>query len=56
MKPNRILRTLFPKPAETPDWWSQGTEKYIFIDESGSPSYSLVRELISLIHFRSSRC
>lgn len=42
MKPNRILRKLFPKPAETPNWWSQGTEKYIFIDESESPPYPLV--------------
>ncbi|XP_011646053.1 uncharacterized protein LOC105432793 [Pogonomyrmex barbatus] len=41
MKPNRILRKLFPKPAETPNWWSQGIEKYIFIDESGSPPYPL---------------
>jgi len=42
MKPNRILRKLFPKPAETPNWWSQGIEKYIFIDESESPPYPLV--------------
>lgn len=42
MKPNRILRKLFPKPIGTPSWWSQGTEKYIFIDESESPSYILV--------------
>ncbi|EFN68816.1 hypothetical protein EAG_15896 [Camponotus floridanus] len=41
MKPNRILRKLFPKPIGTPSWWSQGTEKYIFIDESESPSYIL---------------
>jgi len=41
MKPNRILRRLFPKPVETPNWWSQGTEKYIFIDESESPPYPL---------------
>ncbi|XP_011860009.1 PREDICTED: uncharacterized protein LOC105557384 [Vollenhovia emeryi] len=41
MKPSRILRKLFPKPAETPNWWSQGTDRYIFIDESGSLPYSL---------------
>ncbi|XP_071557882.1 uncharacterized protein [Temnothorax nylanderi] len=41
MRPSRILRKLFPKPAETPNWWSQGTEKYFFIDESRSPPYSL---------------
>lgn len=44
MKPNRILRQLFPKPAETPNWWSQSIERYIFIDESGSPPYPLVRK------------
>lgn len=43
MKPNRILRKLFPKPAEAPYWWSQGTEKFVFIDESKSPPYSLVQ-------------
>lgn len=43
MKPNRILRKLFPKPAEAPNWWSQGTEKFIFIDESKSLPYSLVQ-------------
>ncbi|XP_020283920.1 uncharacterized protein LOC109854830 isoform X1 [Pseudomyrmex gracilis] len=41
MEPNRILRKLFPKPVETPNWWSQGTEKYIFIDESRSPPYTV---------------
>lgn len=43
MKPNRILRKLFPKPAETPSWWSQAIEKYIFIDEPQSPSFLMVR-------------
>ncbi|XP_012543179.1 uncharacterized protein LOC105840710 [Monomorium pharaonis] len=41
MRPNRLLRKLFPKPVEAPNWWSQSTEKYIFIDESSSPPYSL---------------
>ncbi|XP_011136473.1 uncharacterized protein LOC105181417 [Harpegnathos saltator] len=41
MKPNRILRRLFPKPTEIPNWWSQGIEKFVFIDESKSPSYVL---------------
>lgn len=50
MKPNRILRQLFPKPAETPNWWSQGTERYIFIDESESPPYSLVCEAFSILY------
>lgn len=47
MKPSRILRKLFPKPVETPNWWSQGTKKYIFIDELASPSYLLVCEAFS---------
>lgn len=51
MKPNRILRRLFPKPVETPNWWSQSTEKYIFIDESVSPSYPLVCKAYS--HYNS---
>jgi len=50
MKPNRILRKLFPKPAETPNWWSQSIERYIFIDESESPPYPLVCEGSSLLH------
>lgn len=49
MKPNRLLRKLFPKPAETPNWWSQGTEKYIFIDESNSLPYLLVCETLLLL-------
>jgi len=48
MKPNRILRKLFPKSIETPNWWSQGTEKYIFIDESRSLPYILVRKTRAL--------
>ncbi|XP_011708101.1 PREDICTED: uncharacterized protein LOC105462898 [Wasmannia auropunctata] len=52
MRPNRILRKLFPKPAETPNWWSQGTEKYIFIDESESPPYPLPNPECSNIMLR----
>lgn len=48
MKPSRILRKLFPKPAETPNRWSQSTEKYIFFDESRSLPYSLVCEVFLL--------
>ncbi|XP_066581393.1 uncharacterized protein [Prorops nasuta] len=41
IQPWRILRKLFPKINVIPDWWSQSTEKYIFIDEPNSPPYSL---------------
>ncbi|XP_017757966.1 PREDICTED: uncharacterized protein LOC108549197 [Eufriesea mexicana] len=37
----RILRKLFPNPVDTPNWWEQSTEKFIFFDESKSPSYTL---------------
>ncbi|KAL0112136.1 hypothetical protein PUN28_013408 [Cardiocondyla obscurior] len=52
MKPSRILRKLFPKPVETPNWWSQSTEKYIFIDESRSPPYLLPNPECSNIMIR----
>ncbi|XP_076765390.1 uncharacterized protein LOC143432574 [Xylocopa sonorina] len=41
MTAGRILRKLFPKPVDAPNWWEQSTEKFIFIDESKSPPYSL---------------
>ncbi|XP_046623892.1 uncharacterized protein LOC124306842 [Neodiprion virginianus] len=41
MKPGRLLRKLFPKPAITPDWWGQSTEKFVMIDEPKSPAYIL---------------
>nr|XP_034191760.1 uncharacterized protein LOC117609476 isoform X1 [Osmia lignaria] len=39
--PARILRELFPKPMDTPNWWEQSIERFIFFDESKSPPYSL---------------
>lgn len=42
MKPGRILRKAFPRPLGTPKWWSQSTERFLFIDESKSSSYTLV--------------
>ncbi|KAK2582305.1 hypothetical protein KPH14_004644 [Odynerus spinipes] len=41
MKPGRIIRKLFPKPVETPNWWGPSIEKFVFIDEPNSPFYSL---------------
>lgn len=41
MRAGRILRKLFPKPIDIPNWWEQSTERFIFFDESKSPSYSL---------------
>lgn len=46
MRAGRILRKLFPKPIDTPNWWEQSTERFIFFDEPKSPSYSLVRYFI----------
>lgn len=43
MTAGRILRKLFPKPTDTPNWWEQSTEKFIFIDEAKSAPYSLVQ-------------
>ncbi|XP_012279722.1 uncharacterized protein LOC105699377 [Orussus abietinus] len=41
MHPARSIRKLFPRPAEVPNWLSQSTEKFIFIDEPKAPSYAL---------------
>ncbi|XP_003425658.1 uncharacterized protein LOC100680523 [Nasonia vitripennis] len=41
MEPGRKLRELFPKLPGIPDWWNPSMEKYIFIDEPKSDSYSL---------------
>ncbi|PBC25594.1 hypothetical protein APICC_07310 [Apis cerana cerana] len=41
MRAGRILRKLFPKPIDIPNWWEQSTERFIFFDEPKSPSYSL---------------
>lgn len=41
MTPARILRKLFPKPTDTPNWWEQSIERFIFFDEPKSPPYSL---------------
>lgn len=46
MTAGRILRKLFPKPADTPAWWDQSTEKFVLFDEQKSPPYSLVRNYI----------
>lgn len=47
MTAGRILRKLFPKPTDTPNWWEQSTEKFIFFDEPKSPPYSLVCKMLS---------
>ncbi|XP_047354732.1 uncharacterized protein LOC124951045 isoform X1 [Vespa velutina] len=52
MKPGRIIRKLFPKPMETPNWWGQSIEKFIFIDEANSPLYSLPRPECSNVILR----
>ncbi|XP_031837872.1 uncharacterized protein LOC116429255 isoform X2 [Nomia melanderi] len=41
MTAGRILRKLFPIPVDTPIWWEQSTEKFIFFDEQKSPPYAL---------------
>ncbi|XP_033360201.1 uncharacterized protein LOC117239044 isoform X3 [Bombus vosnesenskii] len=41
MTAGRILRKLFPKPVDTPNWWEQSTERFIIFDEPNSPPYSL---------------
>ncbi|XP_057335708.1 uncharacterized protein LOC130674408 isoform X1 [Microplitis mediator] len=41
MAPGRILRKLFPKPSGTPAWWGQSVERFILIDESSAPAYTL---------------
>ncbi|KAK9304316.1 hypothetical protein QLX08_004302 [Tetragonisca angustula] len=48
----RILRKLFPKPTDTPNWWEQSTEKFIFFDEPKSPPYSLPNPECSNIMIR----
>lgn len=50
MRAGRILRKLFPKPIDIPNWWEQSTERFIFFDESKSPSYSLVRYFIKIFY------
>ncbi|XP_015595946.1 uncharacterized protein LOC107268077 isoform X1 [Cephus cinctus] len=52
MTPGRIIRKLFPKPVETPDWWSQSMEKFVFIDEPRSPAYTLPNPECSNIFMR----
>lgn len=52
MKPGRIIRKLFPKPTDTPNWWGQSTEKFVFIDEANSPLYSLPRSECSNVILR----
>ncbi|KAF7991494.1 hypothetical protein HCN44_008806 [Aphidius gifuensis] len=41
MKPSRALRKYFPKPPGTPEWWSQSSERYVFIDEPKASAYQL---------------
>lgn len=41
LEPGRIVRRLFPRPGGSPDWWEQSIEKFVLLDEPGSPAYSL---------------
>uniref|UniRef100_A0A0C9R5D3 ThiI_2 protein n=1 Tax=Fopius arisanus TaxID=64838 RepID=A0A0C9R5D3_9HYME len=55
MRPSRILRKLMPKPSGTPIWWSQSTERYLFIDEPKAGEYSLPNPECSNVILRSTR-
>ncbi|XP_068986724.1 uncharacterized protein LOC117165963 isoform X2 [Bombus vancouverensis nearcticus] len=52
MTTGRILRKLFPKPVDTPNWWEQSTERFIIFDEPNSPPYSLPNPECSNIMIR----
>lgn len=43
IEPARLIRKLFPSIFEVPKWWSQSTEKFVFIDEPKAAPYPLVR-------------
>ncbi|XP_015114416.1 uncharacterized protein LOC107039363 [Diachasma alloeum] len=53
MRPSRLLRKLMPKPLGTPNWWSQSTERFLFIDEPKADEYILPNPECSNVILRS---